>query len=97
MNVIGKSEWIIDSGATQHMTFEQNNLEDYIEFKQPFVVNLGDNRSIFSYGEGTYHIKAVVNGKLQKIALRDVLYLPELDKNLLSVRAMVKLGAVVSF
>ena len=97
VNVIGKSEWIIDSGATQHMTFERNNLEDYIEFKQPSVVNLGDNRSIFAYGKGTYHIKAVVNGKLQKIALRDVLYLPELDKNLLSVRAMVKLGAVVSF
>ena len=97
MNIIGKSEWIIDSGATQHMTFERNTLEDYIEFKQPSVVNLGDNRSIFAYGKGTYHIKAVVNGKLQKIALRDVLYLPELDKNLLSVRAMVKLGAVVSF
>ena len=51
-NVIGKSEWIIDSGATQH------------------------------------HLCEV-------IALRDVLYLPELDKNLLSVRA--KLGAVVLF
>ena len=71
--------------------------EDYIEFKQPSVVNLGDNCSIFAYGKGTYHIKAGVNGKLEKIALRDVLYLPELDKNLLSVRAMVKLGAVVSF
>ena len=29
--------------------------------------------------------------------MRDVLHLPELDKNLLSVRAMMKLGAVVSF
>ena len=56
------------------MTFERNNLEDYIEFKQSSVVNLGDNRSIFAYGKGTYHIKAVVNGKLQKMALRDVLF-----------------------
>ena len=97
MNVIGKSEWIIDSGATQHMTFMRNNLEDYVEFKNPSVVNLGDNRSILAYGKGTYRVTAVVDGKLQKIALRDVLYLPELDKNLLSVCAMVKLGAVVSF
>ena len=97
MNVIGSSEWIIDSGATQHMTFKRNNLEDYVEFKKPTVVNLGDNRSILAYGKGTYRVTAVVDDKLQKIALRDVLYLPELDKNLLSVCAMIKLGAVVSF
>ena len=94
MNVIGSSEWIIDSGATQHMTFKRNNLDDYVEFKKPTVVNLGDNRSILAYGKGTYRVTAVVDDKLQKIALRDVLYLPELDKNLLSVHAMIKLGAV---
>ena len=97
MNAIGKSEWIIDSGATQHMTFERNNLEDYVEFKQPSVVNLGDNRSILAYGKGTYRVKAVVDGRIQKIALHDVLYLPELDKKLLSVHAMIKVGAVISF
>ena len=97
MNVIGSSEWIIDSGATQHMTFKRTNLEDYVKFEKPTVVNLGDNRSILAYGKGTYRITAVVDDKLQKIALRDVLYLPELDKNLLSVHAMIKLGAVVSF
>ena len=97
MNDIGKSEWIIDSGATQHMTFQRKNLEDYVEFKEPSVVNLGDNRSILASGKGTYRVKAVVDGKLQKIALHNVLYLPKLDKNFLSVCAMVKLGAVVSF
>ena len=29
-NVASKSCWIIDSGATQHMTFEKNRLSDYI-------------------------------------------------------------------
>ena len=38
----GGSNWIIDSGATQHMTFEKDCLSDYVEFKQPCVVNLGD-------------------------------------------------------
>ena len=97
LNVCGKSHWIIDSGATQHMTFEQDALVDYVEFKQPSIVNLGDNRSILAYGKGTYRIKAVVDDHIQNISLRDVLYLPDLDKNLLSVRAMIKLGAVVSF
>ena len=31
-NVANMSDWIIDSGATQHMTFERNRLTDYIEF-----------------------------------------------------------------
>ena len=97
LNVCGKSDWIIDSGATQDMTFEKDALVDYVEFKQPSIVNLGDNHLILAYGKGTYRIKAVVDDHIQNISLRDVLYLPDLDKNLLSVRAMIKLGAVVSF
>ena len=73
LNVCGKSDWIIDSGATQHMTFEQDALVDYVEFKQPSIVNLGDNRSILAYGKGTYRIKAVVDNYIQNISLRDVL------------------------
>lgn len=43
--------WIIDSGATKHMTFERNSLSSYIEFKTPSPVTLGDNRVIFAYGK----------------------------------------------
>ena len=78
----------------------RSNLEDYVEFKQPSVVNLGDNRSILAYIKETCRVKAVVDGKLEKIALRDVLYLPELHKNLLSVRAMIlcaRLLVILSF
>ena len=96
-NAVGKSDWIIDSGATQHMSFERNRLSEYVEFKQPCVVNLGDSRTILAYGKGIYHITADVDGHAQPISLREVLYLPDLDKNLLSVRAMVKLGATIMF
>lgn len=92
-----KCGWIIDSGATQHMTFERNCLSNYVEFKKPCTVNLGDNRSILAYGKGTYHVKAAVDDHTQKIALQEVLYLPELENNLLSVNAMVKRGATVTF
>ena len=49
-----QSGWIIDSGATQHMTYERNNLSEYVEFKRPCRVNLGDNRVILAYGKGAY-------------------------------------------
>ena len=90
-------DWIIDSGATQHMMFNGNSLMDYFEFKTPCPVNLSDNRVIFAYGRGTYHITSDLDGHTQSIVLYDVLYLPDLERNLLSVRAMAKLGAAVNF
>ena len=79
------------------MTFEKNQLSNYVEFKQLCTVNLGDNRSILAYGKGTYRIVANLGDQVQNIGLHDVLYLPELEKNLLSVQAMTKLGANVQF
>ena len=79
------------------MTFERNRLTDYIEFKQPCKVNLGDNSTILAYGKGTFSLVADLNGRSQNIGLREVLFLPELEKNLLSVGAMVRLGASVTF
>lgn len=38
-----------------------------------------------------------VNGDIQHITLNNVLHLPDLEKNLLSVHAMTKLGASVKF
>ena len=96
-DLVYNSGWIIDSGATQHMTYEKDQLFNYVEFKQPCTVNLGDDRSILAYGKGTYRIVADLGDRVQNISLRDVLYLPDLEKNLLSVRAMVKWGANVEF
>eukprot|EP00794_Sanderia_malayensis_P017095 gene17095-18816_t len=92
-----KSDWIIDSGATQHMTFNKTMLKNYVKFQNPFVVNLGDNRTILAYGKGSCHIISDLGMDTQRIFLNDVLYLPDLEKNLLSVRAMTNLDALVEF
>ena len=96
-DVENKSGWIVASGATQHMTFERDHLTDFVEFKKPWEVNLGDNRTILAYGKGNYDIIADLDGCIQNISLKEVLYLPDLGKNLLPVRAMVKLGPLVTF
>ena len=79
-----QSGWIIDSGATQHMTHERNNLSEYVEFMRLCRVNLGDNRVILAYGEGTYHLCTDLNVFSQKIALKNVLYLPKLEELVVS-------------
>lgn len=79
------------------MTFNRNSLSDYVEFKQPCIINLGDNGTILGYGRGTYHLVANLEDYTQCIALHEVLFLPHLKGNMLSVRAMTKLEAFVEF
>ena len=43
------------------------------------------------------HTEKELGDYTQNISLQKVLYLPELDKNLLSVNAMVRRGATVTF
>ena len=57
-DLVYNSGLIIDSGATQHMTYEKDQLFNYVEFKQPCTVNLRDDRSILAYGKGTYRINS---------------------------------------
>jgi 6-phosphogluconolactonase/glucosamine-6-phosphate isomerase/deaminase len=50
-------DWIIDSGASRHMTFQKELLYDYREFETPELVGLGDGHSIQALGSG--HVKIV--------------------------------------
>ena len=37
------NDWIVDSGASRHMTFESTILHDYKDFEAPEPVVLGDD------------------------------------------------------
>ena len=47
---------VVGITLAQRMTYERNNLSEYVEFKRPCRVNLGDNRVILAYGKGTYRV-----------------------------------------
>ena len=47
-----KDEWIIDSGASRHMTFQRNVLREYQEFENPEPVQLGDGRTVSALEQG---------------------------------------------
>ena len=44
-----RDNWYIDSGATKHMTFDKDLIVDFIEYKQPSKIYLGDNRVTEAY------------------------------------------------
>ena len=68
-SAFGKSDWIIDPGATQNLTFKKHCLVNYVEFNLPCVVYLGDNRFFLAYGKSVYHITADLDGSTQSISI----------------------------
>ena len=86
--------WIIDSGASRHMTYNKGQIYAYREFKEKEPVTLGDGNKVEAHGTGK--VKLIMNSN-QSITLQDVLYVPKLSCNLLSVGAAADKGITVDF
>ena len=86
--------WLVDSGASKHMTGFKDYLSTLIERESPQKVKLGDDYQypIKGVGEASYKLES---GKLLK--MKNVLYVPGLKKNLLSISGLEKKGFRVAF
>ena len=82
-----QSDWFIDSAATKHMSFEKESFVDFCQFDEPKGVALGDNAVIMAEGKGTVclPIYDAALSKTTRVSLRNVLFVPNLKKNLISV------------
>ena len=90
--------WLIDSGASSHMTKEKHVLTNFQEFEEPENVALGDGRVVKALGHGRVQMNMLFPGtEAKKAVLYDVLYVPKLTCNLFSVRAAVAKGNAVEF
>ena len=90
--------WLIDSGASSHMTKEKHVLINFQEFEDPENVALGDGRVVKALGSGRVQMNMLFPGtEAKKAVLHDVLYVPKLTCNLFSVRAAVAKGNAVEF
>ena len=83
----GEDTWLIDSGASKHMTRQKKTLSKLQENSSPHKVSLGDDYQypIKGVGEATYKLDLGNPLKMQ-----DVLYVPGLKKNLLSISYLDK-------
>jgi transposase InsO family protein len=80
--------WILDSGATRHMTFEKKyfvNLELYSG-----NIYVADDRSLQIEGIGDISLSVSANNKLITLNLKKVYYIPKLKFNLLSIPQATK-------
>ena len=95
-----KDSWIVDSGASSHMC---NQMEAFNELKEldkedPRGVQVGDGHIIETVKKGSITMKVEVeNGTKEDCTLLKVLYVPDLNYNLLSVPEVVTHGKSVTF
>ena len=92
----GIDEWFIDSAATSHMSNNKSIFKNYLEYKMPTNIFLGDDTVVLAIGEGKVDLKSCKNSNID-IKLEKVMYVPRLSKNLLSVPAMALIGAEIMF
>lgn len=86
--------WLIDSGASRHMTSQKDYLSNYQQFKEKELVTLGDGKAVEALGKGDVklHLDYKKTG-----TLKDVLYVPKLSCNLFSVGAATDQNLTVEF
>jgi hypothetical protein len=86
--------WLIDSGASKHMTCQRDILSCLVENNFPQKVTLGDDYQypIKGVGESNYKLDSGTPMKM-----KDVLYVLGLTKNLLSISSLDKKGFRVAF
>ena len=89
---------IVDSGATCHMCCDDKLFDELHSLKQPLEVMLGNGYAVEATGRGTVALELTkVGKKASRCRLHEVLYVPDLSYNLLSVSKAVKAGKVVKF
>lgn len=85
----------LDSGASDHLANESWYFSELEDLKFPIEINVAkDKQSLLAKRCGK--IQGLSNAGVE-LAMKDVLYIPELRDNLLSVRKLTSAGAEVQF
>lgn len=85
---IDSTEWILDSGASSHMVNNKSKIRNWKENISE-IGTAKENERMLSYGIGNIETK--------NCTLEEVIYVPNLSKNLLSVNKITQHGGKVIF
>src|ERR1700678_3781833 len=84
--------FLLDSGASTHMCNERPLLRQIRPLKAPSTITFGGGHSVLAKEEGDILFNLVLQGKKTTILLRDVLYAPTMNNNLISMMKWSKQG-----
>jgi len=98
LSVSSECEWIVDSGATSHMCSNKKAFTTLYQLKEPIKVTVGDGRALTAVGRGDVVLDVELpNSESKSCTMHDVLYVPELSYNLMSVAKVSQKGKIVKF
>ncbi len=89
-------KWIMDFGATKHMTPHRTAFDMY-EVIPTHNMHMGDDIIVEAIGMGSILVEVMVKGRTKRIRIKDVLHVPKLHANLLSVNKILSSGCKVQF
>lgn len=88
-NFVKSSDWYLDSGATEHMASEHVSLNNVQLLSKPLKIIVAKSGQILIAKErGELNVQTLVNGKKNSITVKEVLLVPGLQCNLLSIRKL---------
>ena len=90
----GSDIWLVDNGASKHITGFRSSLTKLTEKNSSLQVELGDDsrHAVRGVGEASYQLDSG-----NYISIKDVLFVQGLKKNLLSISALEDKGFRVAF
>jgi hypothetical protein len=89
-------DWVVDSGASSHMTGDKSVLSGLYKLATPLAVTVANGTVLMCDMVGTVSLSFADGGHV--VSLQHVLYVPGLNRNLLSVAAAVEgAGVTVTF
>ncbi len=89
----GLNSWIVDSGATCHICNDKEMFVEFNNLEPSQEVTLGDGYSVEATGCGTVRLKMqLTDDKTKECKMSDVLYVPQLSYNLLSMSKATESG-----
>ncbi|CAG4939045.1 unnamed protein product [Colias eurytheme] len=92
-----KDSWYIDSGASKHMTACKNNLVNSSHQHEIKEIIIANQTRVPVLCSGDVNIVTVVKDVEYDITVKDVLFIPDLTTNLLSVSQLIRSGNSVIF
>nr|CCA19869.1 putative polyprotein [Albugo laibachii Nc14] len=86
--------WILDSGASSHISIKEDDFTNLEVITTPINISVANGAKLEAIGIGSVHMKLSND---RNIRVENVLYVPDLDKRLLSISAMNEKGLKVVF
>lgn len=89
-------DWILDSGSTDHIVNNDSYFENFEILKSPVNVYLGDNKTVKATKIGNIVSCFDAYGKRYEINMKDVLYVKDMNLNLVSFSKVTDNNKIVS-